>query len=124
MHGNLVNAMPLLQDTSRSSPGSGSSPFPVLSRAIKRQRDAGDGESTRESKGSSKRRRSNRVMKQENDEELDLEQGINTAIGKLDSRLLADFVAQRAMRFAPYLSMVELEDQYIPGGLVIDFRDS
>ena len=46
---------------------------------------------------------------------LDLEQGINSAIGKMDSQLIADWVAQRIRRSAPDLSVVELEDQYLPG---------
>lgn len=48
------------------------------------------------------------------DETLDLEQGVNTSIGKYDNRLLADFVAQRAKRFDPALTLVELEDRHIP----------
>lgn len=46
---------------------------------------------------------------------LDLEQGINSAIGKMDSQLTADWVAQRIRRSAPDLSVAELEDQYLPG---------
>ena len=49
------------------------------------------------------------------DENLDLVQGLNMTIGKLDSRLLADYVAQRQRRFGQYLSSVEMEDRYIPG---------
>ena len=45
---------------------------------------------------------------------LDLEQGINSAIGKMDGQLIADWVAQRIRSFAPHLSVVELEDQYLP----------
>ena len=41
--------------------------------------------------------------------------GINTAISKMDTRLLADYVAQRTKRFGDDLSVVELEDLYIPG---------
>ena len=49
------------------------------------------------------------------DERLDLEHGLNLAIGKLDSRLQADYVAQRTKRFSSELSLVELEDRHIPG---------
>ncbi len=49
------------------------------------------------------------------DEELDLEHGLNLAIGKLDSRLQADYVAQRTKHFSSELSLVELEDRHIPG---------
>ena len=46
---------------------------------------------------------------------LEFERGINPAIGKMDNQLIADWVAQRTRRFASDLSVVELEDQYLPG---------
>ena len=49
------------------------------------------------------------------DENLDLEHGLNLAIGKLDSRLQADYVAQRTKHFSSELSLVELEDRHVPG---------
>lgn len=48
------------------------------------------------------------------DETLNLEQAINTSIGKYDNRLLADFVAQRTKRFNPGLTLLELEDIHLP----------
>lgn len=52
---------------------------------------------------------------QQDDADLDLEKGINMAIGRFDSRFLADHVAQRTKRFQPDLSFVELEDRHISG---------
>lgn len=49
------------------------------------------------------------------DDYLDLEQGLNTAIGNLDSHLIADYVAQQDKRFELDLSAVEMEDRHIPG---------
>ena len=49
------------------------------------------------------------------DEDLDLEHGLNLAIGKLDSRLQSDYLAQRTKRFSSELSLVELEDRHVPG---------
>ena len=49
------------------------------------------------------------------DEDLDLLQGLNLSIGKLDSRLLADYVAQRTKNFSTDLSTVELKDRHVPG---------
>jgi protein CMS1 len=49
------------------------------------------------------------------DQDLDTENGINVAVSHMDGRLLADYVAQRTKRFQPELSLVELEDRYIPG---------
>ena len=53
--------------------------------------------------------------KTDSDGSLDLVPGINQAIARSNSALLADFVAQRTKRFASDLSLVELEDQHIPG---------
>ena len=49
------------------------------------------------------------------DENLDLEHGLNLAIGKLDSRLQADYVAQRTKHCSSELSLVKLEDRHVPG---------
>ena len=67
-----------------------------------------------------KRKKANKANKAnkarpDEDQNLDLGLGLNLAIGKLDSRLLADYVAQRTKRFATDLSHVELEDEHIPG---------
>ena len=49
------------------------------------------------------------------DENLDLDRGLNLALGKLDSRLQADYVAQRTKHCSSELSLVELEDRHVPG---------
>ncbi|KAL8896485.1 MAG: hypothetical protein Q9192_003078 [Flavoplaca navasiana] len=49
--------------------------------------------------------------------------GINTAISKMDTRLLADYVAQRTKRFGDDLSVVELEDLYIPESAILDTKE-
>ena len=49
------------------------------------------------------------------DENLDLDHGLNLALGKLDSRLQADYVAQRTKYYSSKLSLVELEDRHVPG---------
>ena len=49
------------------------------------------------------------------DKDLDLDQGINHTIAKLDNRLLADYIARRVKHFSPDLSLVEVEDRCIPG---------
>lgn len=50
------------------------------------------------------------------DEEIDIENGINKAFAQMDNQLLADYVAQRTRRYESDLSLVELEDKYISGG--------
>lgn len=62
-----------------------------------------------------KRRRNAKRKILLDDESMELERGINTAISNMDSSLLADYVAQRTKRFAADLSAVELEDIRIPG---------
>lgn len=49
------------------------------------------------------------------DADVDLENGVNNALGKMDNRLLADYVAQKTKRFESNLSLLELEDKHIPG---------
>jgi protein CMS1 len=75
--------------------------------SAKRKRDA-------EEKQSAKRRKLKKP-KDVDDSALDVEAGVNLAIAHMDTRLLADHVAQRTKRFRPDLSLVENEDIHIPG---------
>ena len=86
---------------------------PTPARLVKRKRDDVGSHDLPTQKLAKKRTSKN--SKAGDDEGLDLEQGLNTAIGNLDSRLLADYVAQRQRRFGEDLSSVEMEDRYIPG---------
>lgn len=61
------------------------------------------------------KRKKVKKAKRVEDANLDLEHGLNLAIGKLDSRLQADYVAQRTKHFSSELSLVELEDRHVPG---------
>ena len=86
--------------------------------AAKRQRNDGedyDIEAAVVNPGKLKRSRNSKVAKSNEDNNLDLDLGLNLAIAKLDNRLLADYVAKQTKRFFPNLSLVELEDRYIPG---------
>ncbi len=47
--------------------------------------------------------------------DFDLLAGINKSFAHMDSRLLADYVAQRTRKLESDLSSVELEDRYISG---------
>lgn len=53
--------------------------------------------------------------KAQNEDDLDVEAGINRAFAQMDNQLLADYVAQRTRKYESDLSMIELEDKYIPG---------
>ena len=57
-----------------------------------------------------------RIIKAGAQEHIDVVNGINMAIGGMDSQLLADYFAQSTKRFNSELSLVELEDRYLPGG--------
>ena len=93
------------------------SPIPQESHSsTKRKRDA-DGKP--ESKRATKRRRSKKP-KDVTDDALDLDAGLNHAIGHMDGKLLADHVAQRTQRFQSDLSIVELEDIRVPASAIID----
>lgn len=48
---------------------------------------------------------------------LKSDKGVDNVIARTDSRLLADYVAQRTKRFEGHLSLVELEKTHIPGKL-------
>lgn len=86
---------------------------PAQPQPAKRKRPDGDNDYNDPLKPI-KRKKAKRA-KYEHDEGLDPGLGLNLAIGKLDSRLLADYVAQRTKRFAPNLSLVELDDLHVSG---------
>ncbi|KAI4248429.1 MAG: hypothetical protein L6R40_000988 [Gallowayella cf. fulva] len=54
---------------------------------------------------------------------VDAVEGINSAIGKMDSCLLADYIAQRTKKFGGDLSLVELGDMHIPESAILDTSD-
>ena len=79
----------------------------------KRKRNTDDNFETAPLKPAKRKKVKN--AKRVEDENLDLEHGLNLAIGKLDSRLQADYVAQRTKHCSSELSLVELEDRHVPG---------
>lgn len=92
--------VPLIEDLSDSD-------APVPPTSNKRKRDA-------QGKKSAKRRKLKKP-KDVDDEALNVELGVNHAIAHMDSRLMADHIAQRVRRFQPELTVVELEERYLPG---------
>ena len=96
--------VPLLEDFSDSD-----SPQPPSS--TKRKREV---ESKSAGKNFAKRRKLKKP-KDVDDEALDVALGVNHAIAHMDSRLMADHIAQRTRRFEPELSLMEVEDRYVPG---------
>lgn len=88
---------------------SSSSPAPGVSR--KRKRVAKSSDTVEKTVKRKKKRKADAAE----DGDLDIELGLNNAIGRMDSQLVADYVAQRTKRFSGDLSLVELEDRHIPG---------
>ena len=80
---------------------------PNAPKPAKRKRDT-------EEKQSAKRRKLKKP-KDVDDNALDAEAGLNHAIAHMDTRLLADHVAQRTKRFKPELSLLESEECHVPG---------
>ncbi|KAG8624415.1 hypothetical protein KVT40_007482 [Elsinoe batatas] len=71
------------------------------------------------SKRASKRKKS-KPATEPLDDALDLEKGINNAVGHMDPQLLADHIAQRNRRYQNDLSTVEQEDLRIPASAISD----
>ena len=88
-----------------------SSTSPAPGTVKKRKRDA---ESNTKAEKTAKRKKKRKLGAVE-DDDLDVDLGINKAVGRMDSSLVADYVAQRTKRFGGDLSLVELEDRHIPG---------
>lgn len=63
--------------------------------------------------GGVKKKRKKQVR--EDEEDLDIEAGLNRSFERMDSQLVADHMAQKTSRFGTDLSSVELSDLYISG---------
>ncbi|KAH6671719.1 U3-containing 90S pre-ribosomal complex subunit-domain containing protein [Halenospora varia] len=85
--------------------------------ASKKRKRAGETESI--AKKAPKKAKSKKVKAIEEDE-LDLDVGINNAFSHMDSQLLADYVGQRTKKYESDLSSIELEDKYIPASAIQD----
>lgn len=100
--------VPLIEDLSDS-------PEPQNSKPAKRKRDAEDDAEVESKKAAKKKKRTKKKPQDVDDEALDSKLGINHAIAHMDSRLMADHIAQRTRRFRPDASLVEVEDVNVPG---------
>ncbi|WPH01617.1 Protein CMS1 [Acrodontium crateriforme] len=108
--------VPLIEEIS----GSEGSPAPPSN---KRKRSADEEENEKPiSKRAAKLAKSKKSKKPADvvDDALDTELGINKAIAHMESRLMADHIAQRTKRFQPDLSLVEVEELFIPEKAIVD----
>lgn len=68
--------------------------------------------------GAAKKKRKRQSKKKAagvDEEDLDVEFGVNRSFERMDSQLLADYIAQKTARFGTDLSTVELSDLYLSG---------
>lgn len=87
----------------------------ATTRVSKRKADAEDATPAL-SKRAAKRLKSKRSTRTEaKDPDVDDENQINLAIGRMGPSHIADHIARQTKRFEPELSIVELEDRRIPG---------
>ncbi|GIZ38084.1 hypothetical protein CKM354_000151000 [Cercospora kikuchii] len=105
--------VPLIEPISDSD-----SPAPAKSKSNKRKRETEDDAEAK--KAARKARRKAKKPQDIDDSTLDAEKGINTAIAQMDSRLMADHIAQRTKRFQPDLSLVEAEDWRLSESSIAD----
>ncbi len=105
--------------SSSTSPELKQSPISPLAKSPshipKRKHSNGEEYGLKAAVVNSGKRKRIKISKSNEDDNLDLDQGLNLAIAKLDNRLLADYIAKRTKRFFPDLSLVELEDRYVSG---------
>ena len=87
--------------------------FQPPSQLLKRKRERGENEDLSVYKAATKKK--SKKSRPGDDGYLDLDQGLNTAIGHLDSHLIADYIAQQDKRYGKHLSSLETEDRRIPG---------
>ena len=98
--------MPLLERLSATP-----EPGEPAKKSKKRKREADLEQVAKKAAKKSKSKRS----KAGEEDEIDTEAGINKTFSRMDNQLLADYVAQRTRKYETELSLVELEDKYIPG---------
>lgn len=85
---------------------------PKKSSSKKRKRGGNHGEEELKQKPNEAGKRRKHAI---NDEDVDVEAGLNNAIAKMNDHLLVDYVASQTRRYESDLSSVELEDRYLPG---------
>lgn len=62
-----------------------------------------------------KKRAKHKKSKRVDNVDIDFVHQVHLAIGRLDSHLLADYIAQRTKHHMPDWSLIELENQRVPG---------
>ncbi|CAK3790190.1 Hypothetical predicted protein [Lecanosticta acicola] len=105
--------VPLIEDLSDS-------PEPPKSKTTKRKREPEEDGVEESKKAAKKKKRTKKKPQDVDDEALDSKLGINHAIAHMDSRLMADHIAQRTRRFRPDASLVEIDDVNVSESAIMD----
>lgn len=83
--------------------------------------DGDDGASRAAPLGRDKKKNRKKTRRAGEDEDnLDLDAGLNLALASMDGQLLSDHLAQQVSRFGTDLSSVELVDLHVPAGAIRD----
>ncbi|CAI6336876.1 unnamed protein product [Periconia digitata] len=97
--------------------------FDALSTSKKRKR-AGETEEGHDDKKALKKAKRKEKKKQKmksiNEDDLDVELGVNRAFERMDSQLLADYINSRTRLYGKDLSSVELEELFVPSRTIKD----
>ncbi|MCJ1421976.1 hypothetical protein MMC32_008343 [Xylographa parallela] len=79
-------------------------------QSLKHKRSISDAPPKNTASGKKRRKKTTSLI----NDDLDFENGINSALGRLNSSLLADYFIQRTKTFAKDLSLVDLDEKRIP----------
>lgn len=81
----------------------------------KRKRNQDEEHAPKNTAKKATKKTNNKKAKLIENDDLDVESGINKAFSHMDNQLLADYVAQGTRKYESDLSTIELEDKYLPG---------
>lgn len=81
----------------------------------KRKLDPDASTSKKAAKKAKRREKKKQKLKAIDEDDLDVEAGVNRAFERMDGGLVADYVNARTKLYGKELSSVELEDRFVPG---------
>ncbi|KAH8601954.1 U3-containing 90S pre-ribosomal complex subunit-domain containing protein [Bisporella sp. PMI_857] len=93
------------------------SPKPEPVKSSKKRKRGAEAEDAKKSAKKGKNKKSKSAF---DDDDLDVEGGMNKAFSTMNSQLLADYLAQRTRNYEKELSSIELEERYLPASAIQD----
>lgn len=110
----------LLVERLSASPEPKSAPKPQSKRSQKKRKCSGEDKPEPSAEDLAKKPKTKKQKQQYEDENLDMELGINKGFAMMDSQLLADYVEAKTRNYEKDLSSVELEDKRIAASWITD----